>query len=114
MAEEKKILRGLLQYGSSSRGGKGGEHRGNVSQIVHRRDGESGIEFVTGRGGAGFHSPGPTLTTGRGGHFGGDPCPAPFRGESPLIPWTGPRFSPRVLTGTPLGNRRGQGRGSEP
>jgi len=45
-------------------------------------------EFVTGRGGAGFHSPGPTLTTGQGGYFGGDPRPAPVRGESPLIPWT--------------------------
>jgi len=67
------------------------------------------VEFVTGGGGAGFHSPGPALTTGRGGYFGGDPRPAPVRGESPLIPWTGPRFSPPVLTGTRLGNRRGRG-----
>ena len=69
------------------------------------------VEFVTGRGGAGFHSPGPALTTGRGGCFGGDPRPAPVRGESPLIPWTGPRFSPPVLTGTRLGNGRGRGQG---
>ena len=71
----------------------------------------SGLEFVTGRGGAGFHSPGPALTTGRGGCFGGDPRPAPVRGESPLIPWMGPRFSPPVLTGTRLGNGRGRGQG---
>jgi len=66
----------------------------------------AGVEFVTGqggagrggagRGGAGFHSPGPTLTTGRGGYFGGDPRPGPIRGESPLIPWMGPHFSPPV------------------
>jgi len=69
------------------------------------------VEFVTGRGGAGFHSPGPALTTGRGGYFGGDPRPAPVRGESPLIPWMGARFSPPVLTGTCLGNGRGRGQG---
>jgi len=71
----------------------------------------SRVEFVTGRGGAGFHSPGPALTTGRWGYFGDDPRPAPVRGESPLIPWMGPRFSPPVLTGTSLGNRRGRGQG---
>jgi len=27
------------------------------------------LVFVTGRGGAGFHSPGPALTQGRGGNF---------------------------------------------
>jgi len=54
------------------------------------------IEFVTGRGGAGFHTPGPALTTGRGGYFGGDPRPAPVWGESPLIPWTGP-VSPHLF-----------------
>jgi len=69
------------------------------------------LEFVTGRGGAGFHSPGPALTTGRGGYFRGDPRPAPVRGESPLIPWTGPCFSPLVLRGTRLGNGRGRGQG---
>jgi len=73
---------------------------------------EPHLEFVTGRGGAGFHSPGPALTTGRGGgYFGGDPRPAPVRGESPLILWMGPRFSPPVLTGTRLGNGRGRGQG---
>jgi len=69
------------------------------------------LEFVTGRGGAGFHWRGPALTTGRGGYFGGDPHPAPIRGESPLIPWMGPRFSPPVLTGTRLGNGWGRGQG---
>jgi len=69
------------------------------------------LEFVTGRGGAGFHSPGPARTTVRGGYFGGDPRPAPVRGESPLIPWMGPRFSPPVLTGSRLGNGRARGQG---
>jgi len=69
------------------------------------------LEFVTGRGGAGFHLPGPALITSRGGYFGGDPHPAPVRGESPLIPWMGLRFSPPVLTGTRLGNRRGREQG---
>jgi len=69
------------------------------------------MELVTGRGGAGFHSPGPALTTGWGGYFGGDPRPAPVPGESPLIPSTGPRFSPPVLTGTRLGNGWGRGQG---
>jgi len=30
---------------------------------------------------AGFHSPGPALTTGRGGYFGGDPRSFPERGS---------------------------------
>jgi len=67
-----------------------------------------------GRGGAGFRSPGPALTTGRGGYFGGDPGPAHVRGESPLIPSTGPHFSPPVSTGTSLGTGWGRGRGREP
>jgi len=71
----------------------------------------AGLEFVTGQCGAGFHFAGPALTTGRGGYFGGDACPAPVQGESPLIPWTGPCFSPPGLTGTRLGNGRGQGQG---
>jgi len=70
-------------------------------------------EYVMGRGGAGFHLPGPTLATGRVGYFGGDPRPAPVGGESPLIPWTGLRFSPPVLTGTRLGNSWGWGQGQE-
>jgi len=69
------------------------------------------LEFVTGGGGGGFHSPGPALTTSRGCYFEGDPRPAPVRGESPLIPWTGPRFSPPVLTGTRRGDGRGRGQG---
>jgi len=73
--------------------------------------GRAGLEFVTGRGGACFHSPGPALTTGRGGYLGGDPRPAPVRGESPLIPWKGPLFSAPVLTGTRLGNGSGRGQG---
>jgi len=36
------------------------------------------------------------------------PRPAPGRGESPLIPWMGPRFSTPVLTGTRLVNGRGR------
>ena len=69
------------------------------------------LEFVTGRDGPGYHSPGPALTTGRGGYFGGDPRPAPVRGEPQLIPWIGPHFSPPVLTGTRLGHMRGRGQG---
>jgi len=60
------------------------------------------IEFVTGRGGADFHLPGPTLTTGRGRYFGRNPHPATVLSESPHIPWMGPRFAPPVLTGTGL------------
>ena len=67
------------------------------------------LEFVTRRGRAGFHSPGPALTTGWGCYFEGDPRPSPVRGESPLILWMGPRFSPPVLTGTCWGNGRGRG-----
>ena len=48
------------------------------------------LEFVTGRGRAGFHFREQALTTGRGGYFQGDPHPAPFRRELPLIPWTAP------------------------
>ena len=76
-----------------------------VDVVVNR------VRYGAGRGGAGFHSAGPPLTTGRGGYFVGDPRPAPVWGESPLIRWTGPRFSPPVLTGTRLGNGRGRGQG---
>ena len=61
------------------------------------------LEFVTGRGGAGFHSPGPALTTGQGGYFGGNPRPAHSL--------DGPRFSPPLLMGTHLGHGRGRGQG---
>ena len=69
----------------------------------------SRVRYGAGRGG--FSLARPPLTTGRGGYFGGDPHPAPVRGESPLIPWMGPGFSPPVLTGTRLGNGRGRGQG---
>jgi len=69
------------------------------------------LEFVTGRGGAGFHSPGSALTTGRGGYFGGGRRPTTVRDESPRIPCMGPRFSPPVLRGTCLGNGQGRGQG---
>jgi len=59
----------------------------------------------------GFPSPGPALTRGRGGYLGGDPLPASVQGESRLIPWTGPRCSPPVVTGTRLWNGRGRGPG---
>jgi len=57
--------------------------------------------FVTGRGGAGFHSPGP----------------APARGPHALIPWTGPRLLLLIFSGDPSGvwvrrgPERGQGQG---
>jgi len=54
------------------------------------------LEFVTGRGGARFHSPDTALTMGRGGYFGGDPRPAPVWGKSPLIPCRGP-VSPNLF-----------------
>jgi len=56
--------------------------------------------FVTGRGGAGFHSQGPALTRGRGGYFSGNPRPTPARGPPALIPWTGPIWYHPFLTGT--------------
>jgi len=61
------------------------------------------VVFVTGRGGAGFHSPGPALTRGRGGYFSGNPRPAPARGPPALIPWTGPRLLPPIFNGDPSG-----------
>ena len=42
---------------------------------------------VTGRGRAGFHSPDPALTQGRG-YVSGNSRPAPVRGPLTLIPWT--------------------------
>ena len=44
------------------------------------------LVFVMGRGGAGFHSPDPALTRGRGGYVSGNPRPAPVRGPPALIP----------------------------
>jgi len=78
---------------------------------------QSIIVFVTGRGGAGFHSPGPALTRGRGGYFYGNPRPTPTRGLPALIPWTGPGLLPHIFSGDPSrvwvgqGPERGQGQG---
>jgi len=73
--------------------------------------------FVTRRGGAGFHSPDPALTRGRGGYVSGNHRPAPVRGPPALIPWTGPRLLPPIFNGDPSGvwvgrgPERGQGQG---
>jgi len=68
-----------------------------------------GVVFVTGRGRAGFHSPDPALTRGRGGYVSVNPYPAPVRGPPALIPWTGPRLYHLFLTGTPIGYGWGGG-----
>jgi len=67
------------------------------------------VRYGAGRGGFSHARPHPY--NGPGGLFGSDPLPAPVQGESPLIPWTGPGFSPPVLKGTRLGNGRGRGQG---
>ena len=75
------------------------------------------LVFVTGWGGAGFHSPDPALTWGRGGYVSGNRRPAPVRGPPALIPWTGPRLLPPIFNGGPSGvwvgrgPERGQGQG---
>ena len=75
------------------------------------------LVFVTGRGGAGFHSPDPALKRGRGGYVWGNPRPAPVRGPPALIPWTGPGLLPPIFNGDPSGvwvgrgPERGQGQG---
>jgi len=61
------------------------------------------LVFVTGRGGAGFHSPDPALTWGREGYVSRNPRPAPVKGPPALIPWTGPRLLVRVFNGDPSG-----------
>ena len=48
------------------------------------------LVFVMGRGGAGFHSRGPAVMRARGAIFRVIPAASSVRGESPLIPWTGP------------------------
>ena len=65
--------------------------------------------FITGWGGAGFHSPDPALTRGRGGYVSGNPRPAPVRSPPALIPWTGPRLLPPIFNGDPSGVCVGQG-----
>lgn len=57
------------------------------------------LEFVTGRGGTGFHSLGSAVARGRGEIFGVIPAPH--------IPWTGPCFLPPIFNGGRLGNGRG-------
>ena len=61
--------------------------------------------FVTGRGGAGFHSPDPALTRGRGGYVSdnpsGSPPPSGLRPHS--FPGWGPMCYHLFLTGTRLG-----------
>ena len=59
--------------------------------------------FVMGRDGAGFHSPDPALTRGRGVYVSGNARPAPVRGPPALIPWTGPRLLPPIFNGDPSG-----------
>jgi len=77
----------------------------------------STLVFVTGRGGAGFHSPDPALTRGRGGYVSRNHRPAPVRGPPGLISSTGPRLLPPIFNGDPSGvwvgrgPERGQGQG---
>ena len=63
--------------------------------------------FVTGRGGAGFHSQGPTVRWAGGDIFRVVPAPSPVWGKSLLIPWTGPRIAPPSFNGGPAGERPG-------
>ena len=86
-------------------------------QFIQTADPPSSVVFVTGRGGAGFHSPDPALTRGRGGYVSGNPRPAPVRGPPALIPWTGPSLLPPIFNGDLSGvwvgrvPERGQGQG---
>ena len=79
--------------------------------IDNAKEYEAELEFVTGRDGAGFHMPGPAITTGRRGYFGGDPRPAPSVARPCAFPACGPISPPPVLKRTPLGNGRGWGQG---
>jgi len=70
-----------------------------------------------GAGQGGFSRARPRPYTGPGGYFSGNPRPAPVRGPPALIPWTGPRLLPPILTGdrsgvwVGRGPERGQGQG---
>jgi len=64
------------------------------------------VEFVTGRGGAGFDSPGPPLHGARGIFLGVIPAPS--------IPLTGARFSPPIFRRPIWGMGGAEGRGREP
>ena len=67
------------------------------------------LVFVTGRGGAGFHSQGPALTRGLEAYFSGNPRPTPARGPPALIPWTGPHLLIPIFNGDPSGVWVGRG-----
>jgi len=90
---------------------------GRTGRSVQARRVRTQLVFVTGRGGAGFHSPDPALTRGRGGYVSGNQRSAPFRGPPALIPWTGPRLLPPIFNGDLAGGwvgrgpERGQGQG---
>jgi len=45
-AVEKKTPSGFFGYGESPRGGEGWEHRWDVREIVHHRDGNSGTRSL--------------------------------------------------------------------
>ena len=60
---------------------------------------DSLLVFVTGRGGAGFHSSGPAPPPGWGGFFWHNPSPAPVRGLPALISWMGLHLSPPIFNG---------------
>ena len=62
-----------------------------------------GFVFVTGRGGAGFHSPDSALTRGRGGIFRVIPALPPSGAHPPSFLARGPVRYPLFLTGTRLG-----------
>jgi len=67
------------------------------------------VVFVTGRGGAGFHSPDPTLTWGQGGWFRVIPAPPPSGVGPHSFPGPGPVCYYVFVTGTRLGYRWGRG-----
>jgi len=67
------------------------------------------VVFVTGRGGAGFHSPDPALTRGRGGMFRVIPALPPSGAHPHSFPGRGPVCYHLFLTGTRLGYGWGGG-----
>jgi len=67
------------------------------------------VVFVTGRGGAGFHSPDPALTRGRGGMFRVISTPPPSGAHPHSFPERGPVCYHLFLTGTRLGYGWGGG-----
>jgi len=70
---------------------------------------ELGVVFVTGRGGAGFHSAGPALTRGRGGIFRVIPAPPPPGAYPHSFPGRGPVCYHPFLAGTRPGYGWGGG-----